>query len=97
MLPQAEFRYRRNRFQRFIRVSDYSNVGRSTDDCTFWYTTEYYTSIGTNWQTRIGSFKFPTCNQPKGFIEGYVRNSVTSTPIAGVKVDCPIGINQPEC
>ena len=41
------------------------------DDCTFWYTTEYYdgtvppppstTSPSHNWQTRIGSFKFPRC------------------------------------
>src|SRR5436190_723202 len=36
-----------------------------SDDCTFWYTTEYYSSQtnGTNgnWQTRVGSFKFPGC------------------------------------
>ncbi len=35
------------------------------DDCTFWYTNQYYSSQanGTsgNWQTRIGSFKFPSC------------------------------------
>jgi len=35
------------------------------DECTFWYTNEYYNSQanGTNgnWQTRIGSFKFPSC------------------------------------
>src|SRR5205823_13274136 len=35
------------------------------DDCTFWYTNQYYSSQanGTsgNWQTRIGSFKFPAC------------------------------------
>ncbi len=27
------------------------------DDCTFWFTTEYMATTGTNWQTRIGSFK----------------------------------------
>ncbi|HEX8993529.1 MAG TPA: hypothetical protein VF784_17755, partial [Anaerolineales bacterium] len=32
-----------------------------TDDCTFWYTNEYYETTGGNWQTRIGSFKFPSC------------------------------------
>ncbi len=32
-----------------------------TDDCTFWYTNEYYSSTGYNWQTRIGSFAFPSC------------------------------------
>ncbi len=32
------------------------------DDCTFWYTNEYYVSNSdTNWQTRIGSFKYPDC------------------------------------
>jgi hypothetical protein len=37
------------------------------DDCTFWYTSQYYQTQaqGSNqpgiWQTRIGSFKFPSC------------------------------------
>src|SRR4029077_18168816 len=31
------------------------------DECTFWYTNEYYSTSGGNWQTRIGSFKFPAC------------------------------------
>jgi hypothetical protein len=36
-----------------------------TDDCTFWYTNEYYPSTdvitGVNWRTRIGSFRFASC------------------------------------
>jgi len=33
-----------------------------SDDCTFWYTTEYEKSSGTgNWSTRIASFKFDSC------------------------------------
>ena len=33
-----------------------------TDDCTFWYTTEYYQPPPSfNWRTRIGKFKFPGC------------------------------------
>jgi hypothetical protein len=33
-----------------------------SDDCTFWYTTEYLATTGEfNWHTRIGSFKFPGC------------------------------------
>lgn len=33
-----------------------------SDDCTFWYTNEYFaTSSPNGWQTRIGSFKFPSC------------------------------------
>jgi Chitobiase/beta-hexosaminidase C-terminal domain len=36
-----------------------------TDDCTFWYTNEYFPSDGAfNWKTRIGSFKFPGCAPP---------------------------------
>jgi hypothetical protein len=32
------------------------------DDCTFWYTNEYYKVNGvTNWSTRIASFKFSGC------------------------------------
>jgi len=32
------------------------------DNCTFWFTTEYMPSTGpAPWQTRIASFKFPSC------------------------------------
>jgi hypothetical protein len=32
------------------------------DDCTFWYTQEYYATVGVApWQTRIGSFKLSDC------------------------------------
>ena len=35
------------------------------DDCTFWYTSEYYdTTSAFNWRTRIGNFKFPGCIFP---------------------------------
>jgi hypothetical protein len=48
------------------RWGDYSSMSVDpSDDCTFWYTNEYYSSQtnGTsgNWQTRIGSFRFPSC------------------------------------
>ena len=44
------------------RWGDYSNLSVDpSDGCTFWYTQEYYAATGTNWQTRIGSFKFPSC------------------------------------
>jgi hypothetical protein len=48
------------------RWGDYSMMAVDpTDDCTFWYTQEYYaTSSAAGWQTRIGSFKFPTCGAP---------------------------------
>ena len=68
------------------RWGDYSAMTVDpVDDCTFWYTQEYASS-GINWRTRIGSFKFPSCGQPKGTISGYVYNSVTNQPVAGVPV-----------
>ena len=48
------------------RWGDYSSLTVDpSDDCTFWYTTEYFQTTGDrNWRTRIGSFKFPSCGQP---------------------------------
>src|SRR4029453_8719418 len=44
------------------RWGDYSAMSVDpVDDCTFWYTNEYYAANGGNWQTRIGSFKYPSC------------------------------------
>jgi hypothetical protein len=46
----------------YSRWGDYAAMSVDpADDCTFWFTTEYYVSTGTNWQTRIGAFKFPGC------------------------------------
>lgn len=45
------------------RWGDYSSMSVDpTDDCTFWYTQEYYASTSSaGWQTRIASFRFPSC------------------------------------
>src|ERR1043166_5656296 len=45
------------------RWGDYSALTIDpVDDCTFWYTQEYYSTTGSfNWRTRIGSFKFTQC------------------------------------
>jgi hypothetical protein len=45
------------------RWGDYSAMSIDpSDDCTFWFTTEYLQTNGTfNWSTRIGSFKFASC------------------------------------
>lgn len=45
------------------RWGDYSAMSVDpSDDCTFWYTTEYLKSSGSfNWSTWITSFKFPNC------------------------------------
>jgi hypothetical protein len=48
------------------RWGDYSAMRIDpSDDCTFWYTTEYLRSSGTfNWSTQVGSFKFSSCGAP---------------------------------
>jgi Abnormal spindle-like microcephaly-assoc'd, ASPM-SPD-2-Hydin len=45
------------------RWGDYSSMTVDpVDDCTFWYTQEYIKTTGSfNWNTRIASFKFPSC------------------------------------
>ena len=46
----------------YSRWGDYSSMAVDpVDDCTFWFTSEYLDATGTNWQTRVGSFKFPSC------------------------------------
>ena len=49
--------------QSFHRWGDYSSLSLDpVDDCTFWYTNEYYATTGSfNWSTRIGAFKFNSC------------------------------------
>jgi hypothetical protein len=33
------------------------------DDCTFWYTNQYYAVTSPmNWQTRIAAFRLPGCS-----------------------------------
>jgi len=50
------------------------------DDCTFWYTNEYYDT--TNWRTRIGNFKFAQCN-------GSATPTPTPTPTPGTPSPTP--------
>ena len=69
------------------RWGDYSDITVDpSDDCTFWYTTEYYqTTSPTGWRTRIGSFKFPQCSG------GGATPTPTVTP--GGPTPCPIQFN----
>lgn len=48
------------------------------DDRTFWFTTEYYTSTGGSWQTRIGSFKFPNAPSPQPDTQSVTADSCNS-------------------
>jgi hypothetical protein len=45
------------------RWGDYSMLSVDpVDDCTFWYTQEYYAAVSSrDWVTRVGSFRFPGC------------------------------------
>jgi hypothetical protein len=66
------------------RWGDYSAMTIDpVDDCTFWYTQEYYaTTSSFNWRTRIASFKFPGCG-------GTVTRTLTvasSNPSSGVSI-----------
>jgi hypothetical protein len=75
------------------RWGDYSAMAIDpVDDCTFWYTQEYYTlaSQGTSsagWLTRIGSFMYPSCTPPPaGTLSGTITDCDGATPIAGALV-----------
>lgn len=44
------------------RWGDYSAMTVDpTDDCTFWFTSEYIQNSADGWRTRVGAFKIPTC------------------------------------
>ncbi|MDQ6911333.1 MAG: carboxypeptidase regulatory-like domain-containing protein [Verrucomicrobiota bacterium] len=72
------------------RWGDYSTITVDPyDDCTFWYTNEYYNDPAqptANWHTRIGNFKYTQCTpRPIGFLTGFVTDA-SSNPIVGAKV-----------
>ena len=69
------------------RWGDYSAMTVDpVDDCTFWYTTEYYAASGGNWQTRIGSFRYPICGSvpapltPQAYLPVLSINSSAGAP-----------------
>jgi len=63
------------------RWGDYSTMHIDpSDDCTFWYTTEYLKTSGSfNWNTRIANFKFPNCGGTPDFSLSASPASVTVT------------------
>ncbi|MGE5243729.1 MAG: CARDB domain-containing protein [Betaproteobacteria bacterium] len=63
------------------RWGDYSQLDVDpVDDCTFWYTQEYYGATSqSGWQTRVGTFAFPTCQS----------NSGSSLPVVTVTASTP--------
>ena len=76
------------------RWGDYSSMSIDpADDCTFWYTTEYYDSAAHgssgDWQTRIGAFRFPSCIGPASKLvfsqepnSGYVSNGTITVKVS---------------
>ena len=84
------------------RWGDYSMMGVDpVDDCTFWFTTEYYSTPAPPtcgaatqcWQTRIASFRYPTCAAAPlpGTIQGRVTNAITGQAVGGVVVQAGNG------
>ena len=72
------------------RWGDYSSMNLdSDDDCTFWYTQEYYEfTSGSGFSTRIGKFKFPQCTPvSKATIQGTVTLCQNGNPVQGAFVD----------
>ena len=66
----------------YNRWGDYSAMRIDVnDDCTFWYTQEYQATTQTaNWNTRIASFRFPSCGQSQTATTTAVSSSLpTST------------------
>lgn len=71
------------------RWGDYSSMNVDpVDDCTFWYTQEYYSTVsGANWRTRIGRFVYPSCTAPqRGTVAVNVTNCGSGAPIQGATV-----------
>ncbi len=78
------------------RWGDYSDMTVDpADDCTFWYTTEYYSVTSTfNWRTRIGSFKFPSCTSTPASLS--LTNSADAASVnAGSQIGFTVGLSNP--
>ncbi len=74
------------------RWGDYSQMTVDpSDDCTFWYTGEFYPVSSANaWETRISSFRFPSCVTSSGptysvspTVSGTLREGQTLTATSG--------------
>lgn len=70
------------------RWGEYSAMTLDPDGCTFWMTGEYYAADGLNYQTRIGSFSYPSCTPvgAGGTVSGVVTAAVGGAPLNGATV-----------
>jgi len=80
------------------RWGDYSAMSVDpSDDCTFWYTQEYYNAPNAAfaWRTRIGNFKYPICTtSARGTISGTITNCAGGAPIPNAQVSITGGYNR---
>ncbi|MCP4153054.1 MAG: hypothetical protein GY757_35305 [bacterium] len=68
----------------YNRWGDYSTMSIDpVDDETFWYTQEYYSSSGTNWNTRIGSIRMPSAFPPAPPVSEDLVPTMTSNTSSG--------------
>jgi uncharacterized membrane protein len=67
------------------RWGDYTSIALDAqDDCTFWYTNQYYaTTASFDWSTRLASFKFDGCGGTPEPSFTLTNNSSTQTVTAG--------------
>jgi hypothetical protein len=67
------------------RWGDYSMLAVDpVDDCTFWYTQEYYQVVGNApWQTRIGSFKLRECGPVDNPPSVTITNPADGSTVSG--------------
>src|SRR5262245_57912134 len=71
------------------RWGDYSDLTVDpVDDCTFYYTNEYYqTTSSFNWRTRIGYFKFTECTESQKRPAHFIGTACTGgAPISNASV-----------
>lgn len=63
-----------------------------TDDCTFYFTSEYYTAASqatstVGWLTRIGAFRFAQCTPaPQGTLSGTITQCSNGSPVQNALV-----------
>jgi subtilisin-like proprotein convertase family protein len=84
------------------RWGDYSDITVDpTDDCSFWYTQEYYSvssepgNTTAPWHTRISKFApGPCATSPRGTISGTITNCQTGLPIPNAFVSISGGFSR---
>ncbi len=73
------------------RWGDYSSMTVDpADDCTFWYTNQYYSTTSLNsWKTAIGNFKVPGCADTDHDGIADAQDACPTTPDLNTTDGCP--------